>query len=42
MAKRKFSSHLASDEITMHEYRALTSTECTTIMIDVLTITSGM
>jgi hypothetical protein len=31
-----------SDEITMHGYRLLTSTECTTIMIAELAITSDL
>jgi hypothetical protein len=30
------------DEITMRGYRLLTSAECTTIMIAVLTVTSGL
>jgi hypothetical protein len=42
MAKRRFTSHLASDKITTRGYRALTSTKCTTIMIVILTVTSGM
>jgi hypothetical protein len=42
MAKRRFSSRLASDEITMHVYRALTFAKCTTIMIVVLMVTSGL
>jgi hypothetical protein len=42
MAKRRFSSHLASDEITTHEYRELTFTKCTTVMTVVLTVTSGL
>jgi hypothetical protein len=35
-------SHLASDEITTHGYRALTFTKRTTIMIVVLMITSSL
>jgi hypothetical protein len=42
MAKRRFSSHSASDEITIHEYRVLTSTECTTIMIAEVAVTSSL
>jgi hypothetical protein len=42
MAKRRFYSCLASDEITMHGYRVLTSAECTTIMIAVLIVTSAL
>jgi hypothetical protein len=42
MAKRRFSSHLACDEITTRGYRAPTFAKCTTIMIVVLTVTSGL
>jgi hypothetical protein len=42
VAKRKFSSGLTSDEITMHGYRVLTSIECTTIMVVELAVTSGL
>jgi hypothetical protein len=42
MAKWRFSSRLASDEITTREYRVLTFAKCTTIMIDVLAVTSGL
>jgi hypothetical protein len=42
MAKRRFSSHLYSDEITTHGYRALTFAKCTTIMIAKLAVTIGM
>jgi hypothetical protein len=42
MAKMWFSSHLASNEISMHEYRALTFTKCTTIMIAELMIMSDL
>jgi hypothetical protein len=42
MAKRRFSSRLCSDKITTHGYRVLTSAECTTIMIVMLTVTSGL
>jgi hypothetical protein len=41
-AKRRFSSRLAIDEITTRGYRVLTSTECTTIMIVELAVTSGL
>jgi hypothetical protein len=40
VAKRGFSSRLASDEITIHGYRVLTIAKCTTVMIVVLTVTS--
>jgi hypothetical protein len=42
MAKRRFSSRSASDEITTRGYRVLTFTECTTIMIAKLVVTSGL
>jgi hypothetical protein len=42
MAKRRFSSRLANDEITTRGYRVLTSAECTTIMIVELADTSGL
>jgi hypothetical protein len=42
MAKRRFSSNLASDEITTHGYRVLTLTKCTTDMIALLMVTSGL
>jgi hypothetical protein len=42
MAKRRFSSRSASDEITTRGYRALTFAKCTTIMIVVLAVTSGL
>jgi hypothetical protein len=42
MVKRRFSSRLYIDEITMHGYMVLTFAKCTTIMIDELTITSGL
>jgi hypothetical protein len=42
MAKRMFSSRLASDEITTRGYRVLTSAECTTIMIAEIAVTSGL
>jgi hypothetical protein len=42
MAKRRFSSRLASDEITTRGYRVLTSAECTTIMIAELAVISGL
>jgi hypothetical protein len=40
--KRRFSSCLASDEITTRAYRVLTSIESTTIMIAELAVTSGL
>jgi hypothetical protein len=40
MAKRRFSSLLASDEITTCGYRALTFAKCTTIIIAELVVTS--
>jgi hypothetical protein len=42
MAKRRFSSRLASDEITTHGYRVLTSAVCITIMIAELAVTSSL
>jgi hypothetical protein len=42
MAKGGFSSRLASDKITTRGYKVLTFTKCTTVMIAVLTITSGL
>jgi hypothetical protein len=42
MAKGGFSSRLASDEITTHGYMTLTFAKCTTIMIAVLKVTSGL
>jgi hypothetical protein len=42
MAKRMFSSHIASDEITTHGYRALTFAKCTTTMILKLAVASGL
>jgi hypothetical protein len=42
MAKGGFSSHLASDEITTDGYRVLTFTKCTTIIIVMLAVTSGL
>jgi membrane carboxypeptidase/penicillin-binding protein len=42
MAKRRVSSRLASDEITTHGYKILTSVKCTTIMIAELAVTSGL
>jgi hypothetical protein len=40
MAERRFSSRLASDEITTRGYMALTFSKCTTIMIAELTVMS--
>jgi hypothetical protein len=42
MAKRRFSSRLAGNEITTLGYRALTFVKCTTIMIAMLMVTSGL
>jgi hypothetical protein len=42
MAKRRFSSCLVGDEITMRGYRVLISAECTTIMVAELAVTSGL
>jgi hypothetical protein len=42
MAERRFSSLLASDEITTHGYRALTFAKCTTVMTVVLVVTSSL
>jgi hypothetical protein len=42
MTKKRFSSHLASDEITMHGYVVLIFAKCTPIMIAELTVTSGL
>jgi hypothetical protein len=42
MVKRGFSSRLASDEITICGYRVLTFAKCTTIMIVVLMVISGL
>jgi hypothetical protein len=42
MAKGGFSNCLASDEITTRGYRALTFAKSTTIMIDELTVMSGL
>jgi hypothetical protein len=38
----RFSSHLASDEITTRGYRALTFAKCRTILIVELAVTSGL
>jgi hypothetical protein len=42
MVKRRFSSRLASDKITTRGCVALTFVKCTTIMIVMLTVTSGL
>jgi hypothetical protein len=42
MVKRRFSSHLDSDEITTRGYRALTFVKCTTIMVAELAVTRGL
>jgi hypothetical protein len=42
MAKKRFSSLLASDEITTRGYKVLTFAKYTTVMTVVLTVTSGL
>jgi hypothetical protein len=42
MAKGRFSSRLASDEITTRGYMTLIFVKCTTVMTVVLTVTSGL
>jgi hypothetical protein len=42
MIKMRFSSLLASNEITTRGYRTLTFSKCTTIMIAELAVTSGL
>jgi hypothetical protein len=42
MAKMRFTSRLASNEITTHGYRVLTFAKCTTIMIAELAVISGL
>jgi hypothetical protein len=42
IAKKAFSSRLASDEITTRGYRVLTFAKCITTMIAVLAVTSGL
>jgi hypothetical protein len=42
MVKGGFSRRLASDEITTHGYRMLNFAKCTTILIAMLTVTSGL
>jgi hypothetical protein len=42
IAKRRVSSHLASNEITTRGYRALTIAKCTTIMRAELAVTCGL
>jgi hypothetical protein len=42
VAKMRFSSRPISDAITTRGYRVLTSTDCTTIMITELAVTSGL
>jgi hypothetical protein len=42
MAKKRFSSSLASNEITTHGYSVLTFVECTTIMITEFAVTSSL
>jgi hypothetical protein len=41
MVKRRFSNRPCSDEITTSGYRALTFAKYTTVMIDVLIVTSS-
>jgi hypothetical protein len=40
--KKEVSRRLASDEITTRGFRALTFAKCTTVMIVMLTVTSGL
>jgi hypothetical protein len=40
--KRRFSSHLISDKITMRRYMVLTFTKYTTVMIAELMVMSGL
>jgi hypothetical protein len=42
VVKRRFSSCLASDDITTCGYRVLIFEKCTTIIIVVLMVTSGL
>jgi hypothetical protein len=42
MPKKRFSSRLASDDITTHGCRVLTFVMCTTIMIVELTVKSDL
>jgi hypothetical protein len=42
MAKRRFSSCLASDEISTRGYRALIFAKCTTVIATMLMVTSGL
>jgi hypothetical protein len=42
MVKRRFYIHLASDEITTRGFRVLPFAKCTTVIIAVLTVTSGL
>jgi hypothetical protein len=42
MTKMRFFSRPRSDEITTRGYRALTFPKCTTIMIVMLTVISGL
>jgi hypothetical protein len=42
MEKGGFSSHLVSDEITTRGYKTLTFAKCTTVMIAVLMVISGL
>jgi hypothetical protein len=42
MAKRRFFSRLANDEITTHGYKVLTFAKCITIVIAELEVTSDL
>jgi hypothetical protein len=42
MVKRRFSSHLDSDDITTHGYRAPTFVKCTTVMTVVLMVARSL
>jgi hypothetical protein len=42
MAERRFSSRLAGNEITTRVYNALTSANCTTIMLAEFAVTSDL
>jgi hypothetical protein len=42
IAKRRFSSRLASNEITTHGYMSLTFAKCTTVITVMVTVTSDL
>jgi hypothetical protein len=42
MTKGGLSSRLASDEVSTHGYRVLTFAKCTTVMTDVLMVSSDL